>query len=157
MKYLVIALAIAATACNTNKDLARRCAEAYPCQDSLIIQDTTIHDTIAIGPLWATVQDTVVCPPSDTVTISSAPRQVLIPVTRVAIEYQVRDTCYIRTDAANEAALQNEIATLRDQLETAEQRLASARPYKYITWGLLALLVALLAYVITKALKNKRA
>ncbi len=155
--FIIIVLALGALSCSTSKDLAKICAEAYPCQGSMFVRDTIIHDTVEVGGWWTTITDSVPCPPSDTQVIVTAPRRVLVPVTKVAVTYQVRDTCYVRQDLAKLTALNNEIRTLKDLLNKSEQRVAGARPYKWITWGLLLLIVALLGYIITKAIKQKRA
>jgi hypothetical protein len=135
-------------------ELARRCAEAFPCRDSLVIQEHIVHDTVTAGPWMFVHTDTVPCPPSEEPGIVIRRDTIRIPVVRTAVEFRYIDTSKVVVDVAAQTALRERILELESLLSSAKHTASAARPYKSIAWLLILAIIAALAFIVTKTLKQ---
>lgn len=141
-------------------DLAQRCAEQFPCRDSVVVTQQIRIDTAYAGPWMFVDTDTVPCPPSDSGTLIVRRDTIRIPVQKTVFKYEYLDTCHITSNTAYEAQLQQKINQLSKELKARQnevnrerERVAASRAYKWISWLLIAALVAALGYIITRSLK----
>lgn len=158
--FMLIGFVLVFAGCSA--DLAQRCAEQFPCRDSVIVKQKVLHDTIQLGPWWIAETDSVPCPPSDTGIMLILIDTVFVPKFIKIVEWRYKDTCIVQHDSAREAYLKQIIAQLQTDLKERENDVQKAlrkaekgKPYKWISWLLILALVALLGYIVTRSLKFK--
>lgn len=132
-------------------ELAQRCAEAFPCRDSLVIEERIVTDTITAGPWMFVHTDTVPCPPSDTPSVVIRLDTVRFPVIRHAVEFRYIDTSKVVVDVSQQTALRQRILDLEHELKAARHAASSARPYKTIAWLLILAVSSALAFIVIKS------
>lgn len=140
--------------CTGCSSLAKRCAQLYPCRDSIVVNTKTIHDSIPIGPWLFTVVDSVPCNPDTIIRYQKYERTITVPERIVKFKYLVQDTCFIRVDAAQADLLKHQNDTLRRQLEKAMAKANKIGPWRFISMFLILLLIASGTYIIRKSLKR---
>jgi hypothetical protein len=119
--------------------LPQRCADQFPCRDSLILRDRWVHDTITFPDYQFEYIDTTHCPPNlvDTLLIIKE-RIRTVPGPVVAITVPCQDSIIYRRDTALETLLKEQLsagdATIRS-LQRKADRLSAWR------WVACALLV----------------
>jgi hypothetical protein len=150
----------------SKKDLAKTCAETYPCKDSLVVVETTKTDTLELWDTYIEL-DTIDCPPSTNGVTLIDTDTVYLKGHKVVITRTVRDSTWYRTDQAALAAMQQDL----DQADAAiaklitEKAVADAKAKSAKSWnrwlliglfGLLALLVLLLGVRRKSAIRNPK-
>jgi hypothetical protein len=157
-----IALALLIASCGVSKkDLAKACAEQYPCKDSLVVKETTKTDTLE---LWDTYveTDTIECPPSKEGVTLIDTDTVYLKGHKVVITRTVMDSTWYRTDQAALVAMQQDL----DQADAAiakliiEKAVLAAKLKTNTTVGLIAsafvaiAIIALIAGLLRKKKKS---
>jgi hypothetical protein len=124
--FALAAFALLVASCNPNTKLAQKCAEQYPCKDSLVIWEVSVLDTVE---LWDTYMetDTIECPPSrEGVTLIDYDT-VFLKGHKVVITRTVKDSTHWRIDQAHIASLALEIEGLQQQRDNLTAKLASCQ------------------------------
>lgn len=98
--------------------------------------------------------DTVPCPPSEEPGIVIRRDTIRIPVVRTAVEFRYIDTSKVVIDVAAQTALRQRILDLESQLANAIHAGSANKPYKNIAWLLILAIIAALAFIVTKTLKQ---
>lgn len=159
MKYLVLISAIAAlfASCSTSKrlTLAEKCAQAYPCRDSIVIVPRTYTDTIMLAGYDDTVTVSVPCPPNLTDTLHfPVIRTIHTSAKYIPIKITVQDTVTARLDSALRVAyaelqlkyldVSNQAAQY--QIQRNEARKSQGR--SWWPWVLVGILSAAILYLV---------
>lgn len=157
--FILIIGAVVISGCSTTKrvqSLAQKCAEQFPCIDTLEIYYDTITAFIAVPS--TEVIDTVVvpCPPGhpDTILISTV-KTVKIPARTIRVEVPRVDTVRSNIDQA----LRQAYVDLKRQYEINKAELdvyKKTRPARPSAWGRIFPWLALIAAVILLVLVIKK-
>lgn len=147
--FLLITICCVLAACSTPSKLAKKCAELFPVQDSVLVKTRTITDTLIIPFYDVKYVDTTECPPSEVpvLLIDTIVRKV--PGRKIPYQVLVHDTILIRKDSALVRKLQDEITATKRRLTVAHTKLQKRWPL-WIT--ILAILLAMLAGIGLKSL-----
>lgn len=106
--------------------LASKCAEQFPCKDSLVVRQVTKTDTLEITDTYIEY-DTIDCPPSkDGVTLIDVDT-VYIKGKKIVITRTVTDSTFWRIDQAQMASLAQEIEGLQQQRDNLTAKLAACQ------------------------------
>jgi hypothetical protein len=103
-------------------ELAKECAEQYPCKDSLVVVETTKTDTFELWDTYVEI-DTIDCPPSTNGVTLIDTDTVYLKGHKVVITRTVRDSTWYRTDQAALAAMQQDL----DQADVAIAKLITEK------------------------------
>jgi hypothetical protein len=107
--FALAAFAILLFGCNPNAKLAQKCAEQYPCEDSLTVREITRTDTVELTDTYIEYLDTTICPPSaNGVTVIDIDT-VRVPGRKVVITRTVMDSTWYRLDQAALAVMQQDL------------------------------------------------
>ena len=157
--FLLLLVASMLSSCSTSKrmqTLAQKCAEEFPCVDTLEIYYDTVFVAVDVPPIE--VIDTVQtpCPPNlpDT-TVIYAVRTVKIPGRTITVEVPKVDTVRVGIDQA----LRQAYVDLKHQYEIKEAELTAykkARPARASVWARIFPWIALVASVIVLVLVIKK-
>jgi hypothetical protein len=112
---LVVGCLLLLPACN--RDLASRCAEAFPTRPDTLVQQYVTTDTVLIPAELITLSDTTVCPPGLTDSLYLVDTLYhRLPARTVLREVVRRDTVIHYVDAPLVAGLKSENIRLRERI-----------------------------------------
>ncbi len=139
--FALAALALLMASCNNANKLAQKCAEQYPCKDSLTVRETTRTDTVELTDTYIEYIDTTVCPPSTNGVTLIDTDTVWLKGQKIVITRTVRDSTWWRLDQAALAAMQQDleqadaaIAKLITEKAVVEAKLKTAHKHNCWLW-----------------------